>query len=175
MALTAVGCGSGPTALPARIGNVAGRGLQPPWWTALPPVLASADSPTEEQPLQIPADALFDTGSAEVRRADVARLEAFAGELADRVADSNGVWWLVGGTDSTGDNNDALGRARAESIARIITATASIEPDRLHTGSWGEDCPAVAEADSPDLAQARAANRRVVIVPPGVEPQCPIH
>lgn len=171
LALTGCGADAAPHALV--VGDVIGRGLQEPWWTALPDVTDGAAAEIDG-PIEIPADAVFASNSSEVRPADRPRLEEFAVELAPLLDDTTGDWFVVGATDTTGDDNVALGLARANSVAAILAEAGSFDRGRLLSASWGEECLAVDETTAADLAEARAANRRVVIVPPGAAPDCPI-
>jgi outer membrane protein OmpA-like peptidoglycan-associated protein len=168
--LAVVACGNDEPATTSAAVGAAGRGLQPAWWLALPEPTPEAEPAT----LELPADALFASGSAEVRPADRPRLEAFAAELETVLAATTGTWAVVGATDTVGDGNEALGLARAQAVAEILEAAAPAARGRLRTASWGETCLAVEEAGAQDLAQARAQNRRVVIVPPSATPPCPL-
>lgn len=172
--LLAVGaCGRDSATTTAGPISLAGRGLQTAWWQKLPdPVLPVLQA--QPVTLEIPGDALFATGSAEVRPADRPRLDTFAANLNQVLASTTGTWAVAGATDSTGHANEALGLARAKAVASIIEQAAPAARGRLRTASWGEKCPAVDETDASDLAQARAQNRRVVIVPPAATPPCPL-
>lgn len=169
--LLAVGsCGRDSATTTAAPISLAGRGLQTAWWQKLPDPVLEAQPVT----LEIPGDALFASGSAEVRAAERPRLDTFAANLNQVLASTTGTWTVAGATDSTGHGNEALGLARAKAVAAIIEQAAPAARGRLRTASWGQECPAVEETDASDLAQARAQNRRVVIVPPAATPPCPL-
>lgn len=177
IAAVAASCatGSGEGGL-ATLATVDGRGLQPAWWSALP----NLDEPGEEtapvppEPLTLPADALFDVGQATVRPDDIAQLNAFAEALAAREGQAGDTWTVVGGTDTTGNGHYQLGFDRAQAVINALGAVPGLARTRFVAASWGETCPAIDETTAPDLAQARAQNRRVVVVPPGATPPCPV-
>lgn len=169
----------------ATLTAVDGRGLQPAWWVALPspsepePEPRAPDeepTPVAPEPLTLPADALFDVGQAEVRPADIAELTAFGEALASRVGAGEETWNVIGATDTTSDeaSNHELGLARAGSVIDVLVAVPGLDRTRFVAASWGETCPVADETTAADVAQARAQNRRVVLVPPGVMPPCPI-
>ena len=97
---------------PARLLEVPGRGLQSPWWSALPEL--------DDDELVLPADPLFDQGSSVVRPDTVEELTEFGRRLVLHLDDEPGRWALVGGTDGVGDapSNKALGFSRASARAR---------------------------------------------------------
>lgn len=158
----AAGCSDGSGS--ASVAAVAGRGRQPAWWDAVP-VEASCDT-TDLDGVSIPADALFDTGTASLREADRARLDAFATALRPCVEAIEGRWTVAGATDGAGSvsDNQELGRRRAQVVADVLVQ-AGVPSDRLDVVSWGEGRP-VADEAGPDPAEARARNRRVVILRP---------
>jgi outer membrane protein OmpA-like peptidoglycan-associated protein len=151
---------------------VAGRHLQFPWWEAipLPPDPEDDTQATDMAPtaIVIPADVLFTSGSSTVRSQTIDKLEAFARQLAPFLVTTPGQWTIAGATDGTGaaDSNATLGRSRATNVLEIIAAIDGIDPDRFHVETWGETRPEVDETTAPDLTEARARNRRVVIIPP---------
>jgi outer membrane protein OmpA-like peptidoglycan-associated protein len=157
-----------------------GRGLQVPWWEAMPEVpvptatldassAVSEPAPTIDGELVIPGDTLFDPGSASVRGPSVEKLRAFAARLAPHLAADHGPWVIAGATDSTGSTeaNDRLGLARATAVLEVIASVDGVDPARFRVESWGEVRPAVDESGALDPAEARARNRRVLILPPG--------
>lgn len=187
----------------ATLAAVDGRGLQPAWWAALPNVDkpepeadegeasewvpsapepeaderdASESVPSAPESFRLPADALFDVGEATVRPGDLAKLTGFGEALADQPGVVEKVWAVVGATDSIGDENVnyQLGLDRAEAVIELLSAVPGLDLVRFVATSWGETCPAADEATATDIAEARALNRRVELVPEGAIPTCPI-
>lgn len=155
-------CGSHRPVAPA----VIGRHIQQPWWLKLPdPAIRPSTSGTTPPSWVLPADALFDTGRATLRTADLARLQDFATRLQPWLKELNGVWVVAGATDSRGTSkaNHDLGLRRAQAVVDVLV-NAGIDPGRLEIESWGESRP-VQDESGPDRLQAQALNRRVEIVP----------
>lgn len=175
---TVSGC-SGSAAVGQSQWDVAGRHLQPPWWEAMPvPPSPSARDNTMSVPAKgfvIPSDTLFEVGSATVRPQDIDKLQAFGSQLVPYLSATKGPWTIAGGTDSTGspESNDTLGRSRASAVRDVLLTVTGMESSRFHVESWGETRPEVDEATAPDPTEARARNRRVVIIPPETTPILP--
>lgn len=102
---------------------------------------------------------LFDTGSATIKPESAAVLGEIAKLLELRI-DLNLL--VVGHTDNQGDYemNMNLSSARANSVARYLSANHGIAPARLQSAGVGYLAP-VASNDTP---QGRAMNRRVELV-----------
>jgi outer membrane protein OmpA-like peptidoglycan-associated protein len=160
--VAAAACSDGSSS--ASAATVAGRGQQPAWWDAVP-VEVPCDA-TATDGVSIPADALFDPGESSLREADRARLDAFALALRPCVEAIEGRWTVAGATDGTDSDsaNEALGKRRAQVVADVLVR-AGVPSDRLDVVSWGETRP-VADEAGPDPAEARARNRRVMILRP---------
>jgi outer membrane protein OmpA-like peptidoglycan-associated protein len=89
-----------------------------------------------------------------------AKVDAFLQSVCKDHKDDDKNISIVGHTDNVGDDkeNEALGLARAKSVARILTAC-GIAASRISTDSKGETQPA---ADN-NTDDGRHQNRRVVI------------
>lgn len=119
------------------------------------------------EPIPVPGDVLFDTGSAELRSAADDVLEVLASELADTYQDVT--FTFVGHTDSRGDAaaNLRLSLARAESVRDWFANWAQdngVDWD-LQVDGRGETELKVADVDANGqfLAGAGQLNRRVEI------------
>lgn len=102
-------------------------------------------------------DVLFQTGSAALRPAAVARLEPLAGYLE---ANPEARVRIDGHTDSVGSDaaNLLLSRNRSGSVADLLAET-GVDPDRLQLEGHGESAPVATNA----TAAGRQQNRRVEV------------
>lgn len=107
--------------------------------------------------VNIPADAGFDTGRADIRPALRTVLDRFAGEMTAHAVTTIDI---IGHTDSTGSDaiNDPLSVARANST-RDFLVTRGVAASRIATAGRGEREPIA----SNDTDAGRAQNRRVEI------------
>jgi outer membrane protein OmpA-like peptidoglycan-associated protein len=107
--------------------------------------------------VNIPADAGFDTGRADIRPALRTVLDRFAGEMNQHAVTTIEI---IGHTDSTGSDaiNDPLSVARANST-RDYLVTRGVAASRIATAGRGEREPVA----SNDTEAGRAQNRRVEI------------
>lgn len=131
-----------------------GRGLFSPWWLTVVVKPSTGD-------VTVPGDVLFLLDSAKVEEAGAARLR----ELAPRLGNGTSLITVAGATDGatgTPEYNIALSRRRAEAVVDVLVS-AGVDRARLVVQAWGSRCP-IADEAGPDPAEARARNRRVVIV-----------
>jgi outer membrane protein OmpA-like peptidoglycan-associated protein len=107
--------------------------------------------------VNIPADAGFDTGRADIRPALRNVLDRFAGEMTAHAVTTIDI---IGHTDATGSDaiNDPLSVARANST-RDFLVTRGVAASRIATAGRGEREPIA----SNDTDAGRAQNRRVEI------------
>jgi outer membrane protein OmpA-like peptidoglycan-associated protein len=114
-------------------------------------------TPDNRLKLNIPADAGFDTGRAEIKPMLAGALDRYAQTLNEHPVTTIGI---VGHTDSTGSEsiNDPLSFSRAQA-ARDYLARHGIAPTRMSVDGRGEREP-IASNSSDD---GRAQNRRVEI------------
>lgn len=107
--------------------------------------------------LNIPADASFDVGRAELKPAMRSVLDKYASTMNQHTVTTIEI---IGHTDSTGSDaiNDPLSLARAEAT-RDYLVRHGVATSRITTSGHGEREPVA----SNDTAEGRAANRRVEI------------
>ncbi|MGE0214053.1 MAG: OmpA family protein, partial [Parvibaculaceae bacterium] len=102
----------------------------------------------------------FDTGSAEVRPEEIAKLDKVA-ETIERIvtARPDEVFMIEGHTDAIGSDasNQILSEARARSIMEALTEFYAIEPDNLRTVGLGERFLKI------PTPEAEQENRRVTV------------
>lgn len=115
--------------------------------------------------LNIPSDAGFDTGRADIRPALRTVLDKFAGTLNEHTVTTIAV---IGHTDSTGSDavNNPLSLARARSTRDYLVGR-GVAATRIATDGRGEHEPIA----SNDTDSGRAANRRVEIYVAEAAPQ----
>jgi outer membrane protein OmpA-like peptidoglycan-associated protein len=104
----------------------------------------------------------FDSDRIQIRKQDVATLEAVAGALA---ADSNAVLELQGFADTLGSDryNRALARERVEVVMRYLMEQHGIELRQLHGIAVGKIALAAGEKPtSGSMAEARRVDLRIL-------------
>ncbi len=107
--------------------------------------------------LDIPADASFDVGRADLKPAMRAVLDKYAKTLNEHTVTTIDI---IGHTDSTGSDafNDRLSVERAQAVREYLVAH-GVSPARIQIAGHGEREPIA----SNDTEAGRAANRRVEI------------
>jgi peptidoglycan-associated lipoprotein len=169
-AITAAGCAHKPygvTPIPSRpteVGDVNGGGtIQPP-----PPVYQNGNgvssqpivenpSPTggyaEDRAAFAPYTIHFAFDSAVIRDSEKANLQQVAAALK---GDATANVMIEGNCDERGteEYNRSLGERRAEA-AREALAEMGVDPNRIHTISYGKDKPAAAGHDAAAWSQNR--------------------
>lgn len=146
---------------PAWTPVVAHRGEEPPWWAKVqtPPPPPPEPGRPQLKTFVIPGDVLFATGSVTVSARG-------RGVLLGMVPQLQGAVHVVvaGATDSTfPQGNQKLSEDRAAAGAAVLRA-GGIAPELLFTEGWSHDRPVVDELTADDVDEARARNRRLVVI-----------
>jgi outer membrane protein OmpA-like peptidoglycan-associated protein/predicted nucleic acid-binding Zn-ribbon protein len=116
------------------------------------------DPPSNDRPMTRLDGSAFAPGSAELQPEAQPSLAAVAGFVRSHPV---GRVWIVGYTDSSGDDeeNRVLSVRRAEAVREHLVREFGLEPGRLEAYGLGESDPVAPN----DTAEGRQANRRVDI------------